>query len=260
MEYENQNERDDYNQKEDKLEDAIDKPNLSEVESKDPSLEDGYKILYNKEVPLDLKLETKEGLKEIGSFQQIRFKILSKVDNNEEHTTKIKIELSWENDLLFHYSNIADENTFLELKKNQNLTIDFPKYPEVIQLICEKCIKYPDIYIGEFTIKKEGISQLQFIKVSDFKDLDCLSLKFNNSPDNIIKKHVLYRFSYIKSKLEYNKKALQAAGDVILDCNPDIMNPILDENDKVNLDVDQFFGNKNEENINEKYKNEENKM
>ena len=90
MEYENQNERDDYNHKEDKLEDAIDKPNLSEVESKDPSLEGGYKILYNNEVPLDLKLETKEGVKEIGSFQQIRFKILSKVDNNEEHTTKIK--------------------------------------------------------------------------------------------------------------------------------------------------------------------------
>ena len=60
--------------------------------------------------------------------------------------------------------------------------------------------------------------------------------------------------------MEYNKKALQAAGDVILDCNPEIMNPILDENDKVNIDVNQFFGNKNEENINEEYKNEENKM
>ena len=32
------------------LEDAIDMPDLSTIESKDPSLIDGYKIIYNKEV------------------------------------------------------------------------------------------------------------------------------------------------------------------------------------------------------------------
>lgn len=226
---------------------SIKKPDFSQIESKDPSLANGYKIFYNKEVPLDLKLETKEGIKDVGSFQQIKFKILSKVDKNEEKSNRIKIELSWEKDILFHFFNITDENTFLKLKKSQDLNIDFPKYADLVKLLCENCINNPEVYIGEFIIQKEGISKLQFIKVSDFKLLDLVTLTFKNSPDNIIKKHVLYRFGYIKSKLEYNKKALKAAGDVILELNPSIVNPILEENDHINVNVKQYFETNNEE-------------
>ena len=55
---------------------------------------------------------------------------------------------------------------------------------------------------------------------------------------------MIYRFSYLKSQIEYDKKALKIAGDVILECNPDIMQPILESNDNYNLDVNKFFGNK----------------
>ena len=55
---------------------------------------------------------------------------------------------------------------------------------------------------------------------------------------------MLYRFAYLKEKLEYDKKALKIAGDVILDCNPDIMNTILDTNDNYKLDINKFFANK----------------
>ena len=55
---------------------------------------------------------------------------------------------------------------------------------------------------------------------------------------------MLYRFAYLKAKLEYDKKALKIAGDVILDCNPDIMNTILDTNDNYKLDINKFFANK----------------
>ena len=129
-------------------------------------------------------------------------------------------------------------------KKKQNLNIDFPQYSNLVTKICDDCISSPDIFIGVFTIKKDGISQLQFIKGSDFKFLELLLLDFTNSSDDIIQKHMLYRFAYLKSKLNYNKKALKAAGDVILECNPEIMNPILDNNDNYLLDVNKFFGNK----------------
>ena len=44
--------------RENELEDAIPPPDLSSIESKDPSLIDGFKIIYSKEVPLDIKHET----------------------------------------------------------------------------------------------------------------------------------------------------------------------------------------------------------
>ena len=235
--------RSDINHKEDDSENAIPKPFLT-IESKDPSLNDGFKIIYNKEVPLDIKLKTNEEIKEIASYELIRCKLLSDTYNKEGVPQRVKLELSWESDLLFHYINIVDEMTFLDMKKKQNLNIDFPQYCDLVIKICDNCIKDPKTYIGELTIQKDGISKLQFIKGSDFKFLELLLLEFKNSPDELIKKHMIYRFAYIKSKLEYDKKALKVSGDVILECNPDIMQPILESNDEYNLDIKKFFKDK----------------
>lgn len=243
MKIDYQYERSDYNSKDEKLEDAIDKPNLSNIESQDPSLSNGYTIIFNKEVPLDLKLETKDGLKDVGSYELINFKLLSNSINKEEAPIKIKLELTWEKDLFFHYTNVVKKKDFEDIKNNQNLNIDFTQYGNLIRTLCDNCINLPDTYIGEFIIKKGGISKLQFVKVSDFKVLDLLMLEFKNSTDKNIKKQILYRFSYLKSKLEYNKKVLKAAGDVILECNPDVIQPILEKNDGYNLNINKFFGN-----------------
>ena len=229
------------------LEDAISKPDLSSIESKDPSLSGGFKIMYNKEVPLDLKHQTNEGLEDIASLELIRFKILSDAKGEEAPPTGVKIELSWEKDLLFHYTNIIDEQKFSDMKNEQKFIIDFPEYCNAIQKICDNCINNTDIYIGEFTIGKNGVSELRFIKSTSFKDLDLLFLEFKNSPKEIIRKQMLYKFAYVKSMLEYNKKVIKVAGDTILECNPDIMNPILDNNDKFNLDINKFFYDKYQE-------------
>ena len=75
------------------LEDAISKPDLSSIESKDPSLSGGFKIIYNKEVPLDLKHQTNEGIEDIASLELIRFKILSDATGKGDPSTRVKIEL-----------------------------------------------------------------------------------------------------------------------------------------------------------------------
>jgi hypothetical protein len=233
---------------EEELEDAIIGPDLSNIESKDPSLVDGFNIIYNKEVPLDIKLETEEGPKDIASFESINVKVLSDAVNEKADPTRVKVELSWESDLLFHYTSIVDEETFVEMKKKQNLNIGFKEYTNLIEKICENCINLPDVYIGTFTIQKDdGVSQLQFVKSSDFKNLELLMLEFKKSSDEIIQKDMLYRFTYLKSKLEYDKKVIKIAGEVIRDCNPDIFDPILESNNNYNIDVNKFFGDKHEQ-------------
>lgn len=234
--------------RENELEDAIPQPDLSSIETKDPSLIGGFKIIYSKEVPLDIKHETGKETKEVASFESIRFKLLSDALNEEDTAKRVKLELSWESDLLFHYTNIIDENGFLDIKKKQNLNIDFSGYCNLVTKICDDCIKDPEVYIGELTIQKDGLAKLRFVKSSDFKDLELLELEFKNSSEEVIKKHMIYRFSYLKAKIEYDKKVLKIAGDVILDCNPDVMQPILESNDGYNLDVNKFFRTKTIEN------------
>ena len=239
-----ENERkEDFNQPKDDKENAIEKPDLSKIEENDPSLIDGYKVIYNKEVPFDIKLETKDDTKDLASFELIRCKILSDAVNPDGTPTRVKFELSWESDLLFHYTNIVDEEAFADIKKKQNLNLEFQQYCNLVTKICDDCINTPDTYIAVFTIKKDIPSKLQFTKGSDFKFLELLLLEFKSTPEDIVQKHMLYRFAYLKAKLEYNKKAIKAAGDVILECNPDIVNPMLDNNDNYSLDVKKFFGN-----------------
>jgi hypothetical protein len=76
---------------------------FSAIEELDPSLAEGHRLLYDKEVPFELRLEDTNGPQEVASFEAIRCKILLMgEDNNPEH---IRIELSCENDLFFHFTN-----------------------------------------------------------------------------------------------------------------------------------------------------------
>ncbi len=106
-------ERNDLNPPEMELEEAITKPDLSNIESKDPLLTDGFKIIYNKEVPLDVKLETKEGPKDLASFEPLRCKHLFDDESKEAASGRVKLELIGESNLLFHYF-------FIEIMQRKN--------------------------------------------------------------------------------------------------------------------------------------------
>ena len=106
----------------------------------------------------------------------------------------------------------------------------------------------PDTYIGSFTFNKDdGNGKLQFVKQSDFKLLELLIIDFKKSSDEIIQKNMLYRFACLKSQLEYDKKVITIAGDVIMQCNPDVVQPILETHSNYNLDINKFFGSSIEE-------------
>ena len=48
---------------------------FSEIDSKDPSLSEGHKLIYNREVPFELRLEDNDGPQEVASFESIRCKV-----------------------------------------------------------------------------------------------------------------------------------------------------------------------------------------
>lgn len=225
---------------------AINEPNLSVLNEQDPSISDSFKIIYNKKVPMEIKLKNKNKEKDLASFEPINCKLL--IDNNNDNINgnnkpnHIKIELSSVNDIYFHFTNIIDENKFKKIKKEQNLNLNFSEFCKLLEKLCENCRTSPDQYICFFLLNKQGNSTLQFIKNSDIKFVELLLLEFNISPDDVIKKQINYRFFYLKSKLDYQKKCIELVGDFILKKNPDILPLILRVNDKYNFNVYKFFG------------------
>ena len=55
--------------------------------------------------------------------------------------TEVRVELTSENDLFFHYSHILNEDRFKLMQEAQKLTIDFGDYPAVLIKMLNSCIK-----------------------------------------------------------------------------------------------------------------------
>ena len=122
------------------------------------------------------------------------------------------------------------------------MNINFPQVCQLFEKMCENCRAYPNEYICFFVLNKQGNSILKFLKNSEFQFVELLLLEFKFSPDDIIKKQINYRFAYLKSKLDYQKKCIKLVGDFILKNNPDILPLILRINDKYNSNAYKFFG------------------
>lgn len=97
-----------YNQKEEEYKkddgnNVLGNFDFSQIEELDPSLSEGHRLAYDREVPFELRLEDNNGPQEVASFEAIRAKIL--IMGDESSPTNIRIELSCENDLFFHFTN-----------------------------------------------------------------------------------------------------------------------------------------------------------
>ncbi|WBY60736.1 SAS6-like protein [Plasmodium yoelii yoelii] len=139
---------------------------FSSLEDLDPSIADGYHICYNKEVPFEIKISESENVpKEIGNLENITVKLL--VLGEELNAQSIKIELTSESDLFFHFTQIVDENIFDTMQDKQKLMISFSEYLEVLIKMFNSCVRDPQSFLAIFTIKQNGKAQLDFIKVGN---------------------------------------------------------------------------------------------
>ena len=173
---------------------------FSEIDAKDPSLSEGHKLIYNREVPFELRLEDNDGPQEVASFEAIRCKIL--LGGEENNPIQIRIELSCENDLFFHFTSDIDEETYKVMQENQKLTVNFSEFYNLVKRLFNNCINEPQSYISVFIMQKEGTGRLDFIQNIEYKFIELLSIDFVNSPDDTVRKQIGYRYNALRKKIE----------------------------------------------------------
>jgi hypothetical protein len=210
------------------LEDAIVTPDFSKLDAQDPSLIEGYKIIYEKELPMDLKIENKKGKKNICSYEGIIFKILTIQSSSESIPSHIRIELYSENDIFFHFTSLVDEEIFKVMKEKQFLTIEYKDFIVLVEELCDNCLNNPEIFTINFIMKKNGEARLEITKKLDVKYIDLLKIEFVNSSDDYIIKQMNYRYGSLLSKLDYYKNCIKVAGDIILENNRNIVPKMLE--------------------------------
>ena len=193
----------------------------TEIEEKDPSLSEGHRLLYDREVPFELRLEDQNGPQEVASFEAIRCKIL--LGGEENNPSQIRIELSCENDLFFHFTSDIDEEAFKVMQENQKLTVNFNEYSNLTKRLLNNCINEPQSYIAVFIMQKEGTARLDFIQNIEYKFIELLSIDFVNSPDDTVRKQIAYRYNALRSKLELMQNRIANINNIVKLKNPSLL-------------------------------------
>ena len=75
----------------------------------------------------------------------------------------MRIELTSENDLFFHYVHEVDLDSFRQMQEQQRLMVDFNEYPYILMKMAQSCIKEPHAFLAVFVMERDGRAKLDFI-------------------------------------------------------------------------------------------------
>ena len=201
--------------------DILSNIDFKEIEEKDPSLNEGHKLLFDREVPFELRLEDNNGPQEVASSEELKCKVL--LGGEDNNSTHIRIELSCENDLFFHFTSNIDEETFKVMQEKQKLSVNFLGFSNLVIKLFNKCIEECQSYIAVFIMQKEGTGRLDFIQNIEYKFIELLSIDFVNSPDDTVKKQISYRYNIIRTKLELMLNRIQSISNIVKNKNPSLL-------------------------------------
>uniref|UniRef100_A0A7S1UA25 HP domain-containing protein n=1 Tax=Phaeomonas parva TaxID=124430 RepID=A0A7S1UA25_9STRA len=75
---------------------------MSAIEEMDPSCAEGFNVIYDREVPFELRVQqNQDGPSQVGTLEAIKVKIL--LQGDDARPSAVRIELSSEADLFYHY-------------------------------------------------------------------------------------------------------------------------------------------------------------
>lgn len=111
--------------------DALGAFDFSSIDEMDPSLSGGHRLLYEREVPFELRVQqAAEAAQEVGTLEAVKVKLL--VLGDEGAPSAVRVELTSENDLFFNYTHTLDQAGFRQVQEAQKLMVEFSEYSTIL--------------------------------------------------------------------------------------------------------------------------------
>jgi Centriolar protein SAS N-terminal len=199
----------------------------SSIEELDPSLQNGHRLLYDREVPLEIRHHSViDNDSKSGTFESIKVKIL--ITGSEDAPSSIRVELSSEADLFFHFMHEIEEAGYRRIQVSQKLMVSFADYPKVLIRMLNSCIREPHVHIGVFTTLEEhdangNNARLDFVQNMEYKYVELMSCGFHSSPDELVQSHITYRYNSLKQKLNIMQTRLYEINAIVKSKNPSLL-------------------------------------
>ncbi|KAH9127547.1 hypothetical protein LEN26_008702 [Aphanomyces euteiches] len=195
---------------------------LSLVDDIDPSIAGGYRVVYDRETPFELRIQDSDNApQQVGTLEAIKVKILLLGDDNDLRA--LKIELSTESDLFFYYVHVCDLEGFHLVQEQQKLMVDFADYANVLIRMLNNCIKEPHNHIAVYLMQADGRARLDFIQNMEYKFVELLSVDFSRLPEEIVRQHITYRYNTIKNRVTALQSRLHEVNNLVKVKNPSLL-------------------------------------
>lgn len=218
---------------------------FSAINDLDPSTLDGLKIIYDREVvlrirkfiltclranlcfldqvPVEIRQHSGQNrdLTPRGTLESIKCRLL--ILGNGDGYSMLRLELSSEADLFFHYAFDMDEHDFPELQERQKLMIDFSHFSVVLIRMLNSCISDPHLNLAIFTEEAENVAQLDFIQNMEYKFVELLSCQCTKLSEELIQRHITFRYNSVKQKLGLMQGRLLEISNLVKLKNPSLL-------------------------------------
>ncbi|KAH8584181.1 alpha-mannosyl-glycoprotein beta-2-n [Cryptosporidium sp. chipmunk genotype I] len=199
----------------------LDSFDYSELEKTDPTLSGGFNVVYRRTCPVEIRLIDSDGVEEIGTVENINFRVMIKGTRSFPDT--IRFEITCDNDLFLFYTRDFSASDFNELKVVQNLVCDYSDFTETFCRIVNNVIQDQLGCFAKFCLRIDGSAKLTFIQVMEYKFLELLSVDFQQTPEEIIRNSISFRYSFMKSKVALMEGRFLEISNLLSIRNPNLL-------------------------------------
>jgi hypothetical protein len=192
------------------------------IDEMDPSLADGHRLMYDREVPMELR--TQEGSQhpqDVGTLESLRVKVLC--HGEDSRLMSLRIELSSDNDLFFHFGCAINAVGFRQLQQDQRLVCEFAGFAAVLLKMLTRCAKEPETFLAILILTADGSAALEFIQNLEYKFVELLVLPYQESPEHVIRQQISYRYNSLRSRVSMMQTRLQDISEVMKQKNPSLL-------------------------------------
>mmetsp|Transcript_24105 Transcript_24105/g.44073 ORF Transcript_24105/g.44073 Transcript_24105/m.44073 type:complete len:236 (-) Transcript_24105:88-795(-) len=195
---------------------------FTSIEEMDPSIEDGHRIIYDREVPFELRVQdSADGPQQVGTLEAIKVKIL--ILGEDAAPSSVRVECSSEADLFFHYTHQLDSQGFQVVQEQQRLMVEFPDYPNVLIRMLNACIQEPHAHLAVFVMQRDVAARLDFIQNMEYKFVELMTCHFARSTEEVVQYQITYRYNAMKSKLALMQSRMQEVNNLVKMKNPSLL-------------------------------------
>ncbi|CAD8161329.1 unnamed protein product (macronuclear) [Paramecium tetraurelia] len=194
------------------------KVTLNYQETQEETDPEGYTLIYEQEIVCQIVVDDGEQ-QQTQETLNVRVLILG----SEQTLEKMKIELSCENDLFFHFIHEVNEETFQQIKEGQQLTASFIDYPAICVKCLDKAHKDPNKYSAVLRITQEGDAVIEIIQHTEYKNVELIQFQFVSLPEESIRMAITKKYQKVKQKLQQMENKLKDINDVVKVKNPQLL-------------------------------------